>query len=101
MSNSETLLETPDVRARIMSLAPGTSTPLHHHSEVTDYIVCLAGRIVIETHAPEAARTLEPGEYFTVLPGCSHRVCNALEERSSRYLLLQGVGSYDFIEGNR
>ena len=98
MAKAETLIETPEVRARIMPLAPGAWTPFHHHSEVTDYIFCLSGQIVIETRAPEGSRTLAAGEQFTVVPGCRHRVGNPLTDRPSRYLLLQGIGQYDFIE---
>lgn len=97
MKPPETLLQTDDVRVRIMTLAPGQKTARHHHSEVTDKMVCLAGEIAVICHSPEATTRLVAGEYCTVEKGHSHRVANLSVETPARYLLVQGVGRYDFI----
>ena len=39
---------------------------------------------------------LQPGETFMIPPGVVHRAGNA-GDGASRYLLVQGVGRYDFV----
>jgi mannose-6-phosphate isomerase-like protein (cupin superfamily) len=97
MTEPKTLLQTPDVRARIMHLSLNDCTPFHHHTEITDHMVCLFGRITIEMRDPPESVTLNPGGFCTIARGRSHRVMNADNRNDSRYFLLQGIGRYDFI----
>ena len=93
--NYEVIIQTGDVRVRIMHLQPGASTPLHHHTEVTDQIIGLTGRLKVHTQNPQETLTLESGTRCTILPGRVHQVVNENATKAS-YLLVQGVGRYDF-----
>lgn len=96
MPQEETLLETGEVRVRVMSLAPGAATPWHFHGEVTDQMVGLSGAVHVYCQAPEQVLTLHPGERCRVEVGRVHRVANASDLEPASYLLIQGVGRYDF-----
>ncbi len=91
------VVQTPDVRVVEYVLQPGDSLSWHHHSEVTDRFYCLEGLIGVELQDPVQQLLLRPGEACTVPPGVVHRSGNAAES-VSRYLLIQGVGRYDFIK---
>jgi quercetin dioxygenase-like cupin family protein len=96
MENKD-IIRTADVLIREMELAEGTATEWHFHSEVNDYFVCLEGRVQVETKNPDSVQLLEPGQRCHVTPGLVHRVVN-LVGATSRYLLVQGVGRYDFCK---
>jgi quercetin dioxygenase-like cupin family protein len=95
MSNHD-VLRTDNVLVRVMSLEQDTSTEWHHHTEVTDYFVCLSGVIKVETRDPDEHVVLLPGQRTEAKPLQVHRVSNLYQD-TSEYLLLQGVGRYDFI----
>jgi quercetin dioxygenase-like cupin family protein len=96
MEREETLLQTDDVRVRVMALQPGESNHWHFHTEVADHFVALTGEILLSLQGPEAQLKLGPGERFTVEVGRAHRVANASQSGPASYLLIQGVGRYDF-----
>ena len=89
--------KTPDLRVVEYVLQPGEYLPWHHHSEVTDHFYCLEGAIGVELREPAQKLLLRPGESCTVPPGAVHRSGNA-GEGVSRYLLVQGIGRYDFVK---
>jgi quercetin dioxygenase-like cupin family protein len=91
----EIILETFDVRVRILTLAGEQATAWHFHSEVTDKMLCLEGRIAVEFRDPSARVELAPGGRCEVSVDRIHRVVN-LTVDSAKYLLVQGVGRYDF-----
>ncbi len=95
-SVEEVILKTRDVLVRILRLEPGSSTGLHQHSVVSDFVVCLSGEVVIETKDPEQSKVLRPGERYRIERMQIHCVKNT-SVPTSEYLLVQGVGSYDFI----
>jgi len=92
----ELIAESGGVRVQVLTLAAGQCVPWHCHSEVTDTMVCLEGRIEIETRAPRETFPLEPGGRCTVPPRRAHTVVNTHAGRS-RFLIVQGVGRYDYI----
>ena len=96
MKNRE-IFKTDNVLVREMVLEKDASTEWHHHSEVADYFVCLTGWVRVETQNPDATFSLHPGETAEVKPPHVHRVINVHEDRSV-YLLVQGIGKYDFIK---
>jgi quercetin dioxygenase-like cupin family protein len=91
------ILQTPEVRVAEFALAPGAGQPWHRHSEVTDSFYGLEGLTEIEVREPARRVILRPGEKFSVAPGSVHRARNA-HDGNSRYLLIQGVGKYDFVQ---
>jgi quercetin dioxygenase-like cupin family protein len=84
-----------DVRARLFTLAPGESIPWHFHSAVADWYFVLAGRLSIETRVPAERRLLAPGESYRIPPKTAHLIANRTND-DARFLLVQGVGVYDF-----
>jgi quercetin dioxygenase-like cupin family protein len=93
--NPIVVLQTADVRVVEYVLRAGDAHPWHYHSEVSDTVYCLEGLIGIETREPPADVMLRPGEKYSVPAKTVHHVKNAGNGRS-RYLLLQGIGTYDF-----
>jgi len=87
-----------DVLVREYVLGPRESIPWHHHTHVTDHYYCLEGKVLVETRAPATHRELAPGGSTTVSPPIAHHVSNVSEE-PCRFLLIQGVGKYDFVKG--
>jgi quercetin dioxygenase-like cupin family protein len=96
MSN-DPIIRTDNVLVRIMVLGKGSSTDWHSHSEVEDFFVCLTGAIQLETRSPDEIIVLLPGQRAEVKPQQVHRVLN-IDTGQSEYLLVQGVGEYDFIK---
>ena len=93
----EILIQTETVKVRIMHLLPGETTPLHRHSEVTDNIFGLSGTMVIHLQDPDETFNLHPGRRCEILPGRRHMVNNLSPDQGATYLLIQGVGTYDFL----
>ena len=85
-----------DVQARVFTLAPGEEIPWHFHSAVTDWYFVLEGALSIETRAPRDRRLLRVGERYSIPPKTAHLVGNH-SDTDTRFLLLQGIGAYDFI----
>ncbi|MBW8268201.1 cupin domain-containing protein [Caldovatus aquaticus] len=95
LEKREVVMEGADMRASVLTLAPGQCVPWHYHSEVTDVFFCLEGPMVVETRAPREERVLRAGESLAVPPKTAHLV-HGLDGGRCRFLLLQGVGDYDF-----
>jgi quercetin dioxygenase-like cupin family protein len=85
-----------DVQARLFTLAPGETIPWHYHSAVTDWYFVLEGALSIETRAPADRRELAIGESYQIVPKTVHLIANR-SDTDTRFLLVQGVGVYDFL----
>jgi quercetin dioxygenase-like cupin family protein len=85
-----------DVQARLFTLAPGETIPWHYHSAVTDWYFVLEGALSVETRAPAARRELAIGESYHIAPKTAHLIANRCDT-DTRFLLVQGVGAYDFL----
>jgi quercetin dioxygenase-like cupin family protein len=96
MAGNETVMEGADMRALMLTLATGQSVPWHYHSEITECFFCLEGPMVVETRAPRAVNELKAGETCTVLPNTAHYV-HGKDNGPCRFLLLEGVGVYDYL----
>ena len=96
VKNIETIAESSDIRARRYTLAPDDVIPWHYHSTVTDWYFCLGGTLRIETRAPRGEESLTPGGRYAIAPNTAHRISNGGNGKDCRFLLLQGVGVYDF-----
>ena len=95
MREIEVIAKTDDLRVRVMALEPREAADWHYHTQVTDNIFCLAGRILVRMREPEEGVHLVPGERCVVEGGRVHQLEN-LEDFESSYLLIQGMGKYDF-----
>jgi quercetin dioxygenase-like cupin family protein len=91
------VLQTRDVRVVEYTLQPGDTHSWHHHSEVTDRFYCLEGVIEVTLRGAAQTERLRPGESFMIPPGIVHRAGNGAEG-VSRYLLVQGIGHYDYVK---
>ena len=95
VNSIETIAQGSDLLARLYTLAPGNVIPWHFHSQVTDWYFCLSGTIRIETRAPRADERITVGGRYAIAPKTAHRISNGGDDHC-RFLLLQGVGTYDF-----
>ena len=99
MRQEEIILETENAKVRVIEIQKNTSSPWHHHTELTDNCFCLIGEIKVHTKNPDFTVTLKAGERHTIEPGIVHNIENATIEKA-KYLLVQGTGKYDFVESN-
>ena len=96
----ETVVKGSDVQARIFTLAPGEKIPWHYHSQSTDYYFVLEGKLSVTTREPrEETRDIQIGGAHKITPGTAHLIVNN-GPTDCRFLLLQGVGTYDWIKAD-
>ncbi|MBD1399687.1 cupin domain-containing protein [Pelovirga terrestris] len=91
----KTIIRTDDVSVRQMFLEVGAEVPWHVHTQVVDTMYCLQGEMKVELADPQETTVLSVGERCEISVGRPHRVSAAGTEPVS-YLLIQGVGKYDF-----
>jgi quercetin dioxygenase-like cupin family protein len=73
--------------------------PWHHHSNIEDTFYVLGGRIRISLQLPDEEIELGVGESWgPARSGRPHLVTNASTE-TAIFLVLQGMGDYDFVQG--
>jgi quercetin dioxygenase-like cupin family protein len=96
IADRETVAEGADLRVVVLTLAAGQCVPWHYHSTITDSFVCLEGPMVVETRAPHAAHLLQPGERCAVTPKTAHYV-HGKDDGPCKFMLVQGVGVYDYM----
>ena len=97
VANVEPIAEGSDMQARLFTLAAGEVIPWHFHNEVTDWYFVLEGKLSIETRAPRADLTVAVGERHQIPAKTAHLISNRTDA-PCRFLLLQGVGKYDFVK---
>ena len=95
MQEIDVIAKTDNLQVRIMSLAPREVANWHYHTQVTDDIVCLTGILIVRRQEPDEEIRLFPGQRVHIETNSVHRLEN-LEETESTYLLVQGIGKYDF-----
>jgi quercetin dioxygenase-like cupin family protein len=93
----ELVAEGADMQARLFTLAAGEVIPWHFHTAVTDWYFVLEGELAIETRAPRADLRLAVGERYEIPAKTAHLISNK-SAAPCRFLLLQGVGPYDFVK---
>ncbi len=96
----EPVVADSDVRARIFTLASGETIPWHYHKKCTNYYFVLEGVLSITTREPEEkVKSIRAGSNDKIAPGTAHLIANG-GATDCRFLLLQGVGDYDWIKAN-
>jgi quercetin dioxygenase-like cupin family protein len=88
--------ERPGFRINELQISKSQKVPWHYHSNIQDTFYVLEGSIRIFLQNPKDSITLAPGETCTVAPRRPHLVTNA-GEGSATFLVLQGIGEYDFV----
>jgi mannose-6-phosphate isomerase-like protein (cupin superfamily) len=88
--------ERPGFRISELQIGRSQEVPWHYHTRVRDTFYVLQGRVRIHLREPEGEVCLTPGDTTTVEVGRPHRATNA-GEGSAVFLVLQGMGEYDFI----
>lgn len=89
-------LERPGFRISELELSPTQTVPWHSHTQVSDTFYVLAGDMRLFLQDPKADMRLLPGDSYAVRAGRPHLVTNAGED-SLTFLVLQGVGEYDYV----
>jgi quercetin dioxygenase-like cupin family protein len=85
------------IRAAEFKVEPYATGEHHYHSEVTEHCYCLKGKLLVEIETTKKSIVLLPGEKVEVSAGVTHSVTNLIGG-ISRYLVVQGVGKYNFIK---
>jgi mannose-6-phosphate isomerase-like protein (cupin superfamily) len=88
--------ERPGFHITELQIGPAQEVPWHRHSQVSDTFYVVGGKIRISVREPEEEVVLAPGETYAVPPRRPHRVTNA-GGASAVFLVLQGIGEYDFV----
>lgn len=102
VSSRKVVAEGSDVQVKEFLLGPGEEVPWHHHTHVFDVFYCLEGRLDVEradVFSGERQPTvhLAVGDSLKLEPGTAHRPHNPAASGRCRFLLVQGIGEYDFI----
>jgi mannose-6-phosphate isomerase-like protein (cupin superfamily) len=79
-----------------LQISKTQKVPWHYHSNVQDTFYVLEGKIRIFLQDPKASVVVNRGETYAVPPRRPHLVTNA-GETSATFLVLQGLGEYDFV----
>ena len=86
----------PGFRITELTIGPRQQVPWHCHTRVGDTFYVLEGRVRLFLRDPKEEVVLGPGESHAVRPGRPHLVTNG-GATSATFLVLQGVGEYDFV----
>jgi quercetin dioxygenase-like cupin family protein len=70
--------------------------PWHCHSNVQDTFYVIEGHLKLFLREPEEEVRLSPGDTYSVVPLRPHLVSNG-GDCSATFLVLQGLGEYDYI----
>lgn len=79
-----------------LQISPHQTVPWHYHSNTQDTFYVLEGCICVDLRDPDEEVRLSPGESCTVRARRPHHVQNA-GVGSAIFLVLQGIGEYDFV----
>jgi quercetin dioxygenase-like cupin family protein len=88
--------ERPGFRINEIQISPSQKVPWHYHNNVQDTFYVLQGNLRLFLREPKEEVRLRPGDTYTVKPRRPHLVTNG-GEGSATFLVLQGVGEYDYV----
>ena len=86
----------PGFRISELQLSPTQKVPWHTHTNISDTFYVLEGEMRMFLQDPKEEVNLKPGDVYVVRPQRPHLVTNG-GEKSLTFLILQGVGEYDFV----
>jgi quercetin dioxygenase-like cupin family protein len=79
-----------------LQISPTQKVPWHYHNTIQDTFYVLEGEIRLFLRDPKEEVRLKPGETYSVRPRRPHLVTNG-GQRSATFLVLQGIGEYDYV----
>jgi quercetin dioxygenase-like cupin family protein len=88
--------ERPGFRINELQLSPTQKVPWHYHSNIQDTFYVLGGQLRLFLRDPKEEVRLGPGDTYSVRPRRPHLVVNG-GDTSATFLVLQGIGEYDFV----
>src|SRR5687768_14071613 len=86
----------PGFRITELQISKTQKVPWHYHSNVQDTFYVLGGELRVFLQDPKEEVRLRPGETYTVRARRPHLVTNG-GNTSATFLVLQGIGEYDFV----
>lgn len=86
----------PGFRITELQISPSQKVPWHLHSNIQDTFYVIDGHLRLFLREPKEEVRLGPGETYSVKPRRPHLVTNGGVD-SATFLVLQGIGEYDFI----
>ena len=91
--------ERPGFRISELQISPLQFVPWHCHTRISDTFYVIEGSIKLLLLDPVEEVVLNAGETYAVRARRPHRVENA-GSTSANFLVLQGVGEYDYVPLN-
>jgi quercetin dioxygenase-like cupin family protein len=86
----------PGFRITELQISPTQKVPWHYHSNVQDTFYVIEGQLRLFLRDPKAEVRLGPGDTYSVRARRPHLVANG-GEAAATFLVLQGIGEYDFV----
>jgi quercetin dioxygenase-like cupin family protein len=86
----------PGLRITELQISPTQKVPWHCHSHIQDTFYGIEGQITLFLREPNEEIRLGPGDTYSVRPRRPHLVTNG-GDTSATFLVLQGIGEYDFV----
>lgn len=86
----------PGFRIVELQISSTQKVPWHYHNNVQDTFYVIEGALRIFLQNPKEDVRLARGQTFSVPPGRPHLVTNG-GDTSAVFLVLQGIGEYDFV----
>jgi mannose-6-phosphate isomerase-like protein (cupin superfamily) len=86
----------PGFRISELKISQTQKVPWHYHNNVSDTFYVVEGAIRIFLQQPKEELRLSVGDTYTVPARRPHLVANG-GSSSATFLVLQGVGEYDFV----
>ena len=86
----------PGFRITELQIARNQNVPWHYHSNVQDTFYVIEGQLRLFLRGPKEDVLLASGDTYSVPPCRPHLVTNA-GDASATFLVLQGIGAYDFV----
>ena len=88
--------ERPGFRISELQISPTQKVPWHSHSYIQDTFYVIEGHLRLFLREPDEEVRLSPGDTYSVSPRRPHFVSNG-GDSSATFLVLQGIGEYDYI----
>lgn len=86
----------PGFRIAELQISPTQKVPWHYHSKIQDTFYVIQGQLRLFLREPKEEIRLGPGDTYSVAPRRPHLVTNG-GDASATFLVLQGIGDYDFV----